>query len=105
LRRIRVPGGIFGRMIAGFQGNRSYIPLACDDTFSRAVSADAPGEQFENATREWHDWKLLLLACRGGLLVLHEGVCLMTAHTRLAFHEWIRLQLCHLIGVTVVACA
>src|ERR1035438_5916562 len=29
----------------------------------------------------------------------------MTAHTRLAFHEWIRLQLCHLFGVTVVACA
>ena len=29
----------------------------------------------------------------------------MTAHTRLAFHEWIGLQLCHLIGVTVVACA
>ena len=22
--------------------NRSYIPLACDDTFPRAVSADAP---------------------------------------------------------------
>jgi len=33
LRRIRVLGGIFGRMIASFQGNRSYIPLACDDTF------------------------------------------------------------------------
>jgi hypothetical protein len=28
-----VLGGIFGRMIASFQGNRSYIPLACDDTF------------------------------------------------------------------------
>jgi hypothetical protein len=37
-------------MIAGFQGNRSYIPLACEDTFSRAASADAPGEPFENAT-------------------------------------------------------
>jgi hypothetical protein len=33
LRRIRVLGGIFGGMIASFQGNRSYIPLACDDTF------------------------------------------------------------------------
>ena len=55
--------------------------------------------------RECHAWKLLSLACRGRLLVLHEGVCLMTAHTRLAFHEWIRLQLCHLIGVTGVACA
>jgi len=95
----------FGRRIADFEGNRSYIPLACDDTFPRAVSADAPGEQFENATREWHDWKLLLLACRGRLLVLHEGVCLMTAHARLAFHEWIGLQLCHLIGVAGVASA
>jgi hypothetical protein len=26
-------GGIFGRMIASFQGNLSYIPLECDDTF------------------------------------------------------------------------
>src|ERR1039457_6139494 len=33
LRRIRVLGGIFGRRIVSFQGNRSYIPLACDDTF------------------------------------------------------------------------
>jgi hypothetical protein len=29
----------------------------------------------------------------------------MAAHTRLAFHEWIRLQLCHLIGVTGFASA
>ena len=65
--------------IAGLQANLSYIPLACDDTRS--------------------------LACRGFLLVLHEGVCLMATHTRLAFHKWIRLQLCHLIGVTGVACA
>ena len=35
------------------------------------------------AVRECHAWKLLSLACRGRLLVLHEGVCLMTAHTRL----------------------
>ena len=55
------------------------------------------------AVRERHAWKLLSLACRGRLLVLHEGVCLMTAHTRLAVHEWIGLQLCHLIGVTGVA--
>ena len=59
------------------------------------------GHQLENANA----WKLLSLACRGRLLVLHESVCLMTAHTRLAFHEWIRLQLCHLIGVTGAACA
>ena len=52
-----------------------------------------------------HAWKFLSLACRGRLLMLHEGMCLMTAHTRLAFHEWIRLQLCHLVGVTGVACA
>jgi hypothetical protein len=57
------------------------------------------------AVRECHAWKLLSLACRGRLLVLHEGVCLMTGHTRLAVHEWIRLQLCHLIGVTGFACA
>jgi len=58
------------------------------------------GQQFENATPGncYH-------LPAGPLLVLHEGVCLMTAHTRLAFHEWIRLQLCHLIGVTGVACA
>lgn len=49
--------------------------------------------------------KLLLLACRGRLLVLHKDVCLVTAHARLAFHKWIRLQLCHLIGVTGLACA
>ncbi len=48
---------------------------------------------------------LLSLAFRGRLLVLHELVCLMTAHTRPAFHEWIRLQLCHLIGVTGITCA
>jgi len=59
------------------------------------------GQQFG----ECHAWKLLSLGCRGRLLVLHEGVCLMTADTRLAFHEGIRLQLCHLIGVTGVACA
>lgn len=29
----------------------------------------------------------------------------MTAHTRLAFHKWIGLQLCDLIGVTGFACA
>ena len=51
-----------------------------------------------------HAWKLSL-ACRGCLLVLHENVCLMTAHARLALHEWIGLQLCHLIAVTGVACA
>ena len=55
--------------------------------------------------RECHAWKLLSLGRRGRLLVLHEYVCLMTAHTRLAFHEWIRLQLRHLIAVTVVTCA
>ena len=55
--------------------------------------------------RECHAWNLLLLACRSRLLVLREGVCLMTAHARLAVHEWIRLQLCHLIGVTGFACA
>ena len=33
------------------------------------------------------------------LLVRHERVWWMTGHTRLAFHEWIRLQLCHLLGV------
>jgi len=27
-------------------------------------------------------------------------MCLMTAHARLAFHKWIRLQLCDLVGVT-----
>ena len=41
----------------------------------------------------------------GRLLVLREDVRLMTAHTRLVFHEGIRLQLCHLIGVTGLACA
>jgi hypothetical protein len=29
----------------------------------------------------------------------------MTAHTRLAFHEWIGFQLRHLLGMTGVACA
>jgi hypothetical protein len=57
------------------------------------------------AVQECGAWKLFLLACRGCLFVLHEGVGLMTAHTRPAFHEWIRLQLRHLIGVTGVACA
>jgi len=37
--------------------------------------------------------------------MLHEDVCLMTAYTRLATHEWIRLQLCYLFGVTGFACA
>ena len=37
--------------------------------------------------------------------MLHEDMCLMTAHTRLATHEWIRLQLCYLFGVTGFACA
>jgi len=35
LRRIRVLVGIFGRMIVSFQGNRSYIPLACEATIPR----------------------------------------------------------------------
>jgi hypothetical protein len=55
--------------------------------------------------RECDVWKLLSVGCRGRLLVRCEDVCLMTGHTRLAFQEWIRLQLCHLIGVTGVACA
>jgi len=67
---------------------------------SKGGECGCTGQQFEMPRL-----KLLSLACRGRLLVLHEGVCLMTAHTRLAFHEWIRLQLCHLIGVTGVACA
>jgi hypothetical protein len=33
LRRIHVPGGIFGRMKAGFQRKRPFDPLACDETF------------------------------------------------------------------------
>ena len=57
------------------------------------------------AVRGCDAWELLLLGCRGRLLVLRKGVGLMAAHARLAFHEWIRLQLCHLIGVTGVACA
>jgi hypothetical protein len=35
LRRIRVLGGIFRRMIASFQGNGSHIPLACEATLPR----------------------------------------------------------------------
>ena len=86
------------RFCRSFQGNRSHIPLARDDTFpGRSARMRRP------TVRESDAWKLLLLACRGRLLVLHEGVCLMTAHTRPAFHEWIGLQLCHLIGVTCVA--
>jgi len=61
------------------------------------------GRHFENARREWHDWELLSLGCRGRLLVLREDVGLMTADTSLAFHEWIGLQLGDLIGVTGVA--
>ena len=57
------------------------------------------------AIRECHASKLLSLACRRRLLVLHEGVRLMTAHARLAFHEWIGFQLRHLVGVTGVASA
>ena len=45
----------------------------------------------------------VLLSCDGCLLVRHERVWWMTGHTRLAFHEWIRLQLCHLLGVAGVA--
>lgn len=33
LWRVRVLGGIFGRLIASFQGSRSYIPWASDDMF------------------------------------------------------------------------
>jgi len=29
----------------------------------------------------------------------------MTAHARPVFHKWIGLQLCHLLGVTGLACA
>lgn len=36
--------------------------------------------------------------------MLHEDVCLMTAHTRPALHKWICLQLGNLIGVTGLAC-
>lgn len=48
--------------------------------------------------------ELLLLACRGQLLVLDEDVRLMTADTGLVLHEWIGLQLRHLIAVAGVAC-
>jgi hypothetical protein len=46
-----------------------------------------------------------LFACRGSLFVPNEFVCLMAAHARLVFHEWIGLELSHLIAVTGFACA
>jgi len=53
LRRTRVLGGIFGRRIASFQPNRSYIPLACHDTFpGRSARMHGP------AVRECHASKL-----------------------------------------------
>ena len=56
------------------------------------------------AVRKCHSRRLLSLACRGALLVLYKGVRLVTGHTGLAVHDWIRIQLCHLIGVTGFAC-
>jgi len=88
------------RQDAGSSSPVAAATSAQDDSMVDEAWSDA-----RPAIRECHAWKLLSLACRGRLLVLHEGVCLMTVHTRLAFHEWIRLQLCHLIGVTGVACA
>ncbi len=48
---------------------------------------------------------LLPCDCGGYLLVRHEAVWGMTGHTGFAFHESIGLQLCHLVSVTILACA
>ena len=55
--------------------------------------------------RESDAWKLLSLTSRGHLLVRLERVWWMTGNTGFAFHEWIGLQLCHLLGVTSLAYA
>ena len=91
--------GTFSRAALVFSATGRPFPWHARPRFQRGERG-CTGPPFEG-----HAWKLLLLAGRSRLLVLHEGVCLMTAHTRLAFHERIRLQLCHLIAVAAVACA
>jgi hypothetical protein len=62
------------------------FPSACraERDIVQHGGADAPA-----TVREFHDWKLLSLACRSCLLVLDEDVGLVTGHTRFVFHEGI----------------
>jgi len=70
-----------------FQGTGRTFPWHAMTRFQGGERA-CTGQQFENAT----PGNCYHLTAGARLLVLHEGVCLMTAHTRLAFHEWIRLS-------------